>query len=212
MLYLFTLLSCEFACGNVIFAPLSNFQSSQPSILPTMPHWTSCKIQIEVQCTYVAGVGGWDGTVTKYSWPDKSKVKRAQKAIALCVRKQKLKKMCKILCEKGNRECLLWRRLGSRWLEEKGGFLQTTDKSHFYFKRKLIASFSTSSSSLWSHSSAAKLAKWSNGLLEKHRHRRNVTSHHSLSHLSLLHFNFFNFHHKQTSITRWLSSLDNFHH
>ena len=29
----------------------------------------------------------------------------------------------------------------------------------------------------------------------KHRHRRNVTSHHSLSHLSLLYFNFFNFHH-----------------
>ena len=46
----------------------------------------------------------------------------------------------------------------------------------------------------------------------KHRHRRNVTSHHSLSHLSLLYFNFFNFHHKQTSITRWLSSLNNFHH
>ena len=30
---------------------------------------------------------------------------------------------------------------------------------------------------------------------KKHRHRRNVTSHHSLSHLSLLYFNFFNFHH-----------------
>ena len=29
----------------------------------------------------------------------------------------------------------------------------------------------------------------------KHRHRRNVTSHHSLSHLSLLYFNLFNFHH-----------------
>ena len=29
----------------------------------------------------------------------------------------------------------------------------------------------------------------------KHRHRRNVTSHHSLSHVSLLYFNFFNFHH-----------------
>ena len=43
---------------------------------------------------------------------------------------------------------------------------------------------------------------------KKHRHRRNVTSHHSLSHLSLVHFNF---HHKQTSITRWLSSLDNYH-
>ena len=33
------------------------------------------------------------------------------------------------------------------------------------------------------------------GVALKHRHRRNVTSHHSLSHLSLLHFNFFNFHH-----------------
>ena len=32
-------------------------------------------------------------------------------------------------------------------------------------------------------------------ILKKHRHRRNVTSHHSLSHLSLLYFNFFNFHH-----------------
>ena len=32
-------------------------------------------------------------------------------------------------------------------------------------------------------------------LNKKHRHRRNVTSHHSLSHLSLLYFNFFNFHH-----------------
>ena len=48
--------------------------------------------------------------------------------------------------------------------------------------------------------------------LQKHRHKRNVTSHHSLSHLSLLYLNFFNFHHWQTSIIRWLSSLENFHH
>ena len=37
------------------------------------------------------------------------------------------------------------------------------------------------------------------GPKQKHRHRRNVTSHHSLSHLSLL---YFNSHHYQTSITR----------
>ena len=42
-----------------------------------------------------------------------------------------------------------------------------------------------------------KMAKMTQAKLleKKHRHRRNVTSHHSLSHLSLLYFNFFNFHH-----------------
>ena len=57
----------------------------------------------------------------------------------------------------------------------------------------------------------------------KHRHRRNVTSHHSLSHLSLLYFYFFtfitsklpsqdDFHHLITFTTRKLSSLNNFHY
>ena len=42
------------------------------------------------------------------------------------------------------------------------------------------------------------------GFQTKHRHRRNVTSHHF--------FDYYNFHHQITFITRKLSALDNFHH